>query len=252
MNRRRTVLAHQILLAALLSLVLIVGDLVSESQDGGAQTSPTGTSVPEADGFRLVARVLPDQWDDLAVLTATPAVSGTSPSALASPTADGLIADTALVEALRGGGYVIYFRHASTDFAQPDTDRENLANCATQRNLDAQGRAAAAAIGGGFRALGLPVGQVLSSEYCRTRETAELAFGRVTPTRDLTSRANAPDDERARRRDALRCLLATPPEPGTNSVLVGHNFNLQDATGLSLAEGEAAVFAPRAGGGCSV
>jgi phosphohistidine phosphatase SixA len=90
------------------------------------------------------------------------------------------------------------------------------------------------------------VGDVLSSEYCRTRETAELAFGRVTPSRDLTSRASTTDEaERAERIEALRGLLSTPPPTGVNTVLVGHLFNLQDATGISIAEGEAAIFLPQ-------
>jgi hypothetical protein len=86
---------------------------------------------------------------------------------------------------------------------------------------------------------------VLSSEYCRTRETAEIAFGRVTPTQDLTSRVStASAEEEHARIEALRRLLATPPAPGTNTILVGHQFNLRDATGVSIAEGEAAIFQP--------
>ncbi len=86
---------------------------------------------------------------------------------------------------------------------------------------------------------------MLSSEYCRTRETAELAFGRVTPTPDLTSRASTTGPAAlAERIEALRRLLATPPAPGTNTVLVGHMFNLADATGVAIAEGEAAIFLP--------
>lgn len=250
MNRQRHPIVRPVVLAAMVAVVLAVGALAPHRRNGRAQASPIATSVPESAGFRLAARVAPDQWDDLVSTATTPSADPATPSPAATTASDQPLAGSALVEALQGGGYVIYFRHAATDFAQPDADRENLENCATQRNLDAQGRADAAAIGAGFRALNIPVGQVLSSEYCRTRETAELAFGRVTLTRDLTSRANAPADERARRRDALRCFLATPPESGTNTVLVGHNFNVQDATGLSLAEGEAAVFAPAAEGGC--
>jgi phosphohistidine phosphatase SixA len=160
----------------------------------------------------------------------------------------GRLGGMALVTALRSGGYVIYFRHARTDFSMPDTDRANLADCSTQRNLSDEGRADARAIGAAIRALRIPIGAVLSSEYCRTRETAELAFGRVETTRDLTSRASTTSpEEEAERIEALRRLLATPPAPGTNTVLVGHQFNLQDATGVTIAEGEAAIFASVAG-----
>ena len=238
--------------SALLLVGLVFGGLAAGLHDGRAQTSadPAATPAPATEGFRLVARMLPAEWAGLVGIAATPAVAPASASPRTDHAGEEQFAGAPLVDALRRGGYVIYFRHAATDFSQPDADRENLQNCATQRNLDARGLADAMAIGAGFRMLGIPVGAVLSSEYCRTRETAELAFGRVTLTRALTSRANAPDDERARRRDALRCLLATPPAPGTNTVLVGHNFNLQDATGLSFAEGEAGIFEPQAGTGC--
>jgi virginiamycin B lyase len=154
----------------------------------------------------------------------------------------------ALADALREGGYVIYFRHAATDFSQEDTDTRNLQNCRTQRNLTAQGRADARAIGRHFRRLRIPVGAVLASRYCRTRQTALLAFGRVRTTTDITSLPSAATErERNRRVRALRRLLATPPREGVNTVLVAHLFNIEAAANVSLDEGEAAVFAP--GGG---
>jgi hypothetical protein len=47
----------------------------------------------------------------------------------------------------------------------------------------------------------------------------------------------------------LRRLLATRPPAGQNTVLVSHGFNLQGATGLSVEEGESAVFTPGDAGG---
>lgn len=155
----------------------------------------------------------------------------------------------ALSDALREGGYVIYFRHAATDFSQEDTDTRNLQNCRMQRNLTSQGRADARVIGRDFRRLRVPVGVVLASKYCRTRQTARLAFGRVRTTFDLTSLPSASTErERNRRVAALRRLLGTPPRKGVNTVLVAHLFNIQAAANVSIDEGEAAVFEPRGGG----
>jgi virginiamycin B lyase len=151
-----------------------------------------------------------------------------------------------LVDALRDGGYVIYFRHAATDFSQEDTDTRNLGNCSTQRNLTTAGRADARAIGRSIRRLRIPVGAVLASRFCRTRQTARLAFGRVRTTVDLTSLPSAATErERNRRVRALRRLLATPPRERNNTVLVAHLFNIEAAANVSLEEGEAAVFQPR-------
>src|SRR5215211_3193101 len=159
--------------------------------------------------------------------------------------ADSQLRGPALADALRNGGYVVFFRHAATDFSQEDTDTQTLRNCLTQRNLTAAGRADARAIGRAFRSLRIPVGTVLASRYCRTRETARLAFRRVRTTLDLTSLPSAATAaERNRRIAALRGLLGTRPRRGVNTVLVGHLFNIEAATGITLEEGEAAVFRP--------
>jgi phosphohistidine phosphatase SixA len=192
----------------------------------------TPARTTEAPGFRLVARVLAEDWPALA-------------TAMATPAAGEEFSGPALLAALREGGFVIYFRHARTDFSQDDTDLSDLSNCAAQRNLSAEGRNQAQLIGEAIATLGIPIGEVLSSELCRTRETAELAFGRATPMPDLTSFGTASSEaEEQERAAALRRLLTTPPAPGTNSVLVGHLFNIQAAANISLAEGEAAIFSP--------
>jgi broad specificity phosphatase PhoE len=149
-----------------------------------------------------------------------------------------------LVARLRQGGHVIFIRHAATEATQDDS-RPDLADPSTQRNLSDEGRDQARRLGQAIRRLRIPVGTVLASPYARTRETAELAFGRdrVRVTRDLLNEAfPGTDDEDLARR--LRRLLATRPPAGRNTVLVSHGFNLQGATGLSVAEGEAAVFRP--------
>lgn len=174
-----------------------------------------------------------------AVDTATPAVVAEA----ASPRPVGR-EGAALVQVLREGGHVIVFRHAATDFGQIDADGPALQNCAVQRNLSEAGRADARAIGGALAALGIPVGPVLASPYCRTRETAELAFGRVEVAGDLLSDA-------MRRGAVLRDLVGKQPPAGENTVLITHQGNLIDAMGPDLqtmVEGEAVVVRPLANG----
>jgi virginiamycin B lyase len=157
----------------------------------------------------------------------------------------GRLAGAALVTALRRGGYVVYFRHAATDFSMEDADTESLADCSKQRNLDARGRSDARVIGAAWRRLRLSLGAVVSSRYCRARDTARLAFGRYVQSLDVTGLPSATTGaERNRRIAALRRLLARRPARG-NTVLVAHLFNIQEAANLSLEEGEAAVFEPR-------
>jgi virginiamycin B lyase len=152
-----------------------------------------------------------------------------------------------LAERLRRGGYVLAFRHAATDFSMTDGTRD-LRDCSRQRNLTAEGRRQARSIGREFRRLGIPVGRVLASPFCRTRETASLAFGRAVSSRALLSAEFFESERAAQRQPArLRRLLARPPRRATNTILVSHNFAIVDATGESLAEGEAVIVLPGRG-----
>jgi phosphohistidine phosphatase SixA len=167
-----------------------------------------------------------------------------------SPPADDVqLGPVRLVEELQDGGYVVYLRHAATERSKEDAGVVDLDDCSSQRTLNGAGREQAREIGRGFRALGIPLGAVRSSEYCRTRETAELAFVRVEPEPDLTGFPNEGDpgyDERVRR---TKELLALKPADGENTVLVGHIKNIEAAAGISIEEGELAVFEPRGGTG---
>ena len=154
-----------------------------------------------------------------------------------------------LLAGLVKGGYVIYIRHAATDHAASDTDRKNLRNCATQRNLSTLGRRQAARIGAAFRKLRIPVGRIVSSPYCRCLDTARLAFGRVEPSRDLVSAPDPRGPEAKRLATSLYRMLGTPPKAGTNTVIVGHSSNIYDATNIQAKpEGVAVIFRPSGGG----
>jgi phosphohistidine phosphatase SixA len=145
-----------------------------------------------------------------------------------------------LVAELREGGLTLVMRHATTESA---IDRqERLGSCALQRNLTDAGRAQARAIGEALRSLDVPIGDVRASPMCRTRETAELAFGRARIDRSLVTPGVigtvAGDDRRAER---LRALVREPVAPGANRVLVTHTGNI-GALGQSVAEGELLLY----------
>lgn len=176
---------------------------------------------------------------------ASSSVPATSPEAGATADSGPATADAGLVGRLRRGGYVLYIRHTATEATQDDPNPD-LSDPSTQRNLSAEGRAQAREIGQAVRRLRIPIGEVLASPYRRTRETAELAFGKARDSRDLINEIYPGTDDDALAA-ALRRLLSGRPAQGVNTVLVSHGFNLSHATGLSSAEGETFVFAP--GGG---
>src|SRR5262249_53974448 len=114
-----------------------------------------------------------------------------------------------------------------------------------QRNLSAQGRADARAIGRGIRRLKLRIGAVLASPFCRTLETARLAFGRATVSHALLNTITTQHDAawRAQIQAARRLLGTIPPKPQL-TVLVTHGVVVDDMTGLDVEEGETLVFRP--------
>lgn len=146
---------------------------------------------------------------------------------------------------LRKGGLVIYMRHAATEHTEASGAAEDLARCATQRNLSASGRMEAVRDGRAIKALGIPIGAVLTSPYCRAEVTAQLAFGRHAPAPDLRFAMGSDAGETRRLADALRRMLATAPADGGNTVLVSHSANLFEASGIfPKPEGVAIVFRP--------
>jgi len=161
--------------------------------------------------------------------------------ALAAADEDAL-AGSALVDALKAGGLIIYFRHGATDFGENDIGMTDYADCANQRNLTDGGRADARAIGDAIRRLALPIGDVLASPFCRTMETAGLIFGRAVAAPAVLGGPAAAAPERYA---GLRQLLSTPPPPGFDLAVVGHGNPFKAITNVPyLAEGEAAVLRP--------
>jgi histidine phosphatase superfamily protein (branch 1) len=148
-----------------------------------------------------------------------------------------------LLGELRKGGYVIYFRHTSTDFSRDDSRSKSDDDCDNQRPLTDKGRDEARQIGAAFRELKIPVGKVLASPRCRTMETALLAFGRADKAAEARGGPAAPDSPD--RYAPLRKLLSTPVSPGANLVVSSHGNPFYATAGAPyLAEGEAAVVKP--------
>lgn len=156
-----------------------------------------------------------------------------------------------LVARLRAGGHVVVMRHGITDRTQRDTG--NLLDRAGQRNLSDAGRAQSIRTGRAFAALGIPLGEILTSPVFRARDTAELAFGatgRVRIEPHLTADDYEPDPDRLRANIAwLRRRSGAPSSADATDVLVGHIVPLGMALNRGLAqeeypEGSLAVLAP--------
>ena len=172
-----------------------------------------------------------------AAATAVPRILPAAVTADLPPVRDSLL------HALREGGLVIVFRHATTDHSNGDDRDLSLTDRSTQRNLTAAGVEQAKQIGEALRALAVPVDSIYSSPLFRTMDTAINAFGRAEASEALWR--NGTREQRVQ-------LLSEPPRPGANRVLVTHNFVLMSLfDGMrpsDIREGDAVVVRPRGEG----
>lgn len=161
------------------------------------------------------------------------------------------------VDHLQSGGYVLYFRHEDTDDTEDEFDvggesfvEADLYDCTLQRNLSKEGVERAKQIGSVFRELYIPISEVYSTAWCRSRHHAELAFGEPTVPDELTS----DHDEvmsKEEMQDRMSEILNTPPSTG-NHVVVAHTlraFGLRESMGQgrALTEGAFALVDPEEG-----
>lgn len=151
---------------------------------------------------------------------------------------------TTIIPALQGGGHVVYFRHAATQWSGIDRiewPRER------QRLLSDEGVAQAEAIGAAFRSLDIPVGEVWASPFARCADHARISFGRAQEDMRLIGLLS--DDEgRAERTAFLRTLISDLPTRGANRVIVAHRSNISAVAGVALEEGDGVALRPNGAG----
>ncbi len=147
-----------------------------------------------------------------------------------------------LWSALATPGHVVLMRHADAP-GTGDPAAMRLGDCTTQRNLGERGRAQARRLGDEFRRRAIPVARVLTSQWCRTRETAELMA--VAPIEDEPAALNSffgRPGEREAATAALRRRLSALPGDAATVVMVTHQVNIAALTGVFPASGEMVVL----------
>jgi phosphohistidine phosphatase SixA len=156
----------------------------------------------------------------------------------------------ALIERLRAGGLVLFFRHADT-LGMPCDRSFRVGDREGQRNISAAGQEQSRRIGRAFAEFGIPVElPVLAGPVYRARDTAEFAFGasNVRVTDDLL----ADDYSGARLNEVLAAharLFSMPVAAGANRLLFGHRTPAIMILGETVAqrafpEGSAIVLEP--------
>ena len=80
-----------------------------------------------------------------------------------------------IISELKKGGKIIFIRHAYAP-GGGDPNNFDLNDCDTQRNLNDDGRLQSKKIGDFFKNNKISIEKVYSSEWCRCKETASIAF----------------------------------------------------------------------------
>ena len=138
--------------------------------------------------------------------------------------------------------YIVLMRHAIAP-GTGDPANFQLADCSTQRNLSDEGRAQARLTGDSFKQQGILVNRVLSSQWCRCLETAELMdIGHVEPFPALNSffrnRATGPEQT-----TQIREFMVESQGTSGVTVMVTHAVNVSALTGVGVSSGEMVVMA---------
>lgn len=169
-----------------------------------------------------------------------------APPGQASPDFSEPIPAAELIQAIQSGGHILYMRHGPTDHSRKSSDRHDLQDCNSQRNLSAQGRELMKRIGVIVDKLEIPVAGVSSSPYCRCRDTAELVFGDYVVEPNLRFSISKGRDESAELGNLLRGMMMDADTGDGNVVFVGHTSNLRDGLGVwPKPEGVVVVFQKR-------
>ena len=226
-------------------------------------TLPEGhTAVFKAgpgNNFHYITTLSPGQWQSIGKQSVTEnlvVIQPQAPQVIAATPAPPNVAlidatkelkGAALVTALRKGGFNLYMRHAQSNVGQDGNLIQTpqwWENCAIQRNIADAGREQARKVGAAIRELKIPISQVLTAQFCRTRDTGHaMGLGPIEITESLNHQIGQRVGFDV---NAARFIqLAEQPPKGTNRLLVSHTHGSpapQERIMGSIQEAEILVY----------
>ena len=235
-----------------------LSNLMLNGIGAGAQTASTAAKAAANAAANAASSTSADAKSRLQPATVAPQV--VQPPVVAQPTQPLLIdparemSGLALMTALRKGGFNLYMRHAQANIGQ-DQDLTNDAiwwqKCVMQRNISHSGREQASKIGAAIRALAIPIGEVVVSQFCRVIDTGvAMGFSTAEVTEDLNhmigQRAGIDVNVLRFKR------LAVAPAKGRNNLLISHTHSSpqnEEQIMQGIQEAEIVVYQPDGRGG---
>ena len=145
-----------------------------------------------------------------------------------------------IINNLQKGGNLIFIRHA---YAPGNGDPENfdINNCETQRNLSQSGRLQSKKIGNFFLENDIPIKLVISSEWCRCKDTAKFAFNHFETFDALNSFYSAKFAKNEKRQIEDLKKYIKNWKSNKNLILVTHYVVISSMLNIAVSSGEIVV-----------
>ena len=145
-----------------------------------------------------------------------------------------------IIENLKVGGKLIFIRHAYAP-GGGDPENFNIYDCSTQRNLSESGRIQSKKIGNFFTENKIKIENVYSSEWCRCKETASLAFENFNTKSFLNSffSSKFAQNKNSQMKDFQKFLLDWDEK--TNLIFVTHYVVISEILDYPSSSGEIVI-----------
>ena len=138
---------------------------------------------------------------------------------------------------LKEGGKLIFIRHAIAPGGGDPVDFDIL-RCETQRNLSKEGIAQSKNIGKFFSENNIQIDKVLSSEWCRCKQTAKYAFNKYETRSFLNSFFSAKFARNKNKQIYDLKKYINEWSGDNNLVLVTHYVTIQEVLNVTSSSGE--------------
>ena len=145
-------------------------------------------------------------------------------------------------EPAKEGNKIILIRHSIAP-GSGDPSNFKINDCKTQRNLSQKGIDQSKRIGKLFKQNQIQIDQVLSSQWCRCKDTAKYAFNNFKEFSALNSTFQSPYDKNEKKQiKALREYIQKWSGNGGNLVLVTHYVIITAITDVAPRSGEIVII----------
>tara|TARA_B100001057_G_scaffold101768_1_gene98891 strand:+ start:598 stop:1152 length:555 start_codon:yes stop_codon:yes gene_type:complete len=142
-----------------------------------------------------------------------------------------------IIKKIKEGNKIIFIRHALAP-GTGDPDNINLNDCKTQRNLNFAGINQSKRIGIFFKENSIEVGNVLSSDWCRCKDTAFHAFSNYKTFNGLNSFYSQKFNTNKNKQIKKLKKFIKNWDKDTNLVLVTHYVVILELLGVGATSGE--------------